>query len=174
MVNAHDRVSNITPKAECQELGELHTTARLEIPLAMALKKPDPLSCAERIPKLEIHCFPPNLLCAVGLLHLTGPRCSTPAPHMPPPVPPANKGRWYTKNVNRRTDENITSKPATHHSRVPCVVNRRTDENITFKPATMPERPWVSHIRQSQLRIHRSHRRNRHFWVLGLYNTKLF
>ena len=32
--NAHDRVSNITPKAECRELGELHTTARLgEMPL---------------------------------------------------------------------------------------------------------------------------------------------
>ena len=31
--NAHDRVSNITPKAGCQELSELHTTARLEMPL---------------------------------------------------------------------------------------------------------------------------------------------
>ena len=30
--NAHDRVSNITPKAGCQELDELHTTARLELP----------------------------------------------------------------------------------------------------------------------------------------------
>ena len=30
--NAKDRVSNITPKAGCQELGELHTTARLEMP----------------------------------------------------------------------------------------------------------------------------------------------
>ena len=29
---------------------------------------------------------------------------------MPPPVPPANKGRWYTKNTNRTTDENITCK----------------------------------------------------------------
>ena len=29
----YDRVSNITPKTECQELGELHTTARLEMPL---------------------------------------------------------------------------------------------------------------------------------------------
>ena len=32
--NAHDGVSNITPKEECQELDELHTTARLEMPLA--------------------------------------------------------------------------------------------------------------------------------------------
>ena len=31
--NAHDRVSIITPKAGCQELGELHTTARLEMSL---------------------------------------------------------------------------------------------------------------------------------------------
>ena len=31
--NAHDRVSNITPKAGCQELDELHTTARLKSPL---------------------------------------------------------------------------------------------------------------------------------------------
>ena len=31
--HAHDRVINITPKAECQELGELHTTARLKSPL---------------------------------------------------------------------------------------------------------------------------------------------
>jgi len=61
---------------------------------------------------------------------------------MPPPAPPANKGRCYTKKVNRRTDENITS-----------------------RPAAMPECPWVSHIRQGQIRIHRPHRRNRHFWV---------
>ena len=41
-------------------------------------------------------------------------------------------------------------------------VNRRTDENITSKPAAMPECPWVSDIRQGQLRIHKPHRRNRH------------
>ena len=35
--NAHDRVSNITPKAGYQGLGELHTTARLEIPLLMVV-----------------------------------------------------------------------------------------------------------------------------------------
>ena len=33
--NAQDRVSNITPKAGCQELDELHTTARLEMPLPL-------------------------------------------------------------------------------------------------------------------------------------------
>ena len=37
--NAHDRVSNITPKAEFQELGELHTTARLEMSLLL-LRRP--------------------------------------------------------------------------------------------------------------------------------------
>ena len=31
--NAQDRVSSITPKAGCQELDELHTTARLKSPL---------------------------------------------------------------------------------------------------------------------------------------------
>ena len=33
--NAHDRVSNITPKAGCQELDELHITARLEIEMPL-------------------------------------------------------------------------------------------------------------------------------------------
>ena len=35
----------------------------------------DPLSCAERIPKLHIHRSPSNPLCACSLLVLTGPRC---------------------------------------------------------------------------------------------------
>ena len=67
-------------------------------------------------------------------------RRPTPAPHMPPLVPPANKGRWYTKNVNRRTGGNVTS-----------------------KPAAIPKCPQVSRTRQGQLRIHRPHRRNRRF-----------
>ena len=37
--NAHDRVSNITPKEGCQELGELHTTARLEMPLNLVSRR---------------------------------------------------------------------------------------------------------------------------------------
>ena len=36
--------------------------------------RPDPLSCAERIPKLHIHCSPSNPLCACTLLVLTGRR----------------------------------------------------------------------------------------------------
>ena len=38
--NAKDRVSNITPKEGCQELGELHTTARLKSPLISAVREP--------------------------------------------------------------------------------------------------------------------------------------
>ena len=55
---------------------------------------------------------------------------------MTPPVPPANKGRWHTKNANLKIDQNITS-----------------------KPSAMPECPWVSHIRQGRLCIHRPHHR---------------
>ena len=40
MPNAHDRVRNLCPNTGYQELGELHTAARLEMPLAAAARAP--------------------------------------------------------------------------------------------------------------------------------------